>query len=241
MWGEKESAEEKIMEKKYNYVYKIRNKLNDMEYIGVHSTDNLDDEYFGSGIYLKNAIKKYGKENFEKHIIEHYDSRKEALNKEKEIVCVEYVRDKKVYNLVLGGGTIYGRGESIHKFKKGEETQLFIDFSNGLQDKELKQDYENIRIFCVDEYELQNYKKEIEAQKIYYELHYPKDVGSKLRIMITEFAIDTVYDMCKILTNYWNDNRYHKEALGMYKNMLSKNWCNLSNTSIIRIKNPNSD
>lgn len=224
------------IDKKYNYVYRTVNKLNDMEYIGVHSTDNLEDNYIGSGTYLNNAIKKYGRENFKKDIIEFYDSREEAFRKEKEVVCIEYVKNNKVYNLVLGGGNAYGRDVSIKKFKKGEENQLFIDFSNGLKDEGFRKDYDEQQVFYVDEYELENFKKEIAATKLYCELYYKNDIGKKIQIMITEFASDTAFDMCKIVTNYWNDRRYHEDAFKMYKQLLTKNWCNLSNTSIIRIK-----
>ena len=48
-------------------VYIIHNKINSKKYIGSDSNNNP--KYFGSGTYIKKAIKKYGKENFEKVIL----------------------------------------------------------------------------------------------------------------------------------------------------------------------------
>jgi hypothetical protein len=53
----------------FYYIYKITNLVNKKIYIGVHQTKNLNDEYFGSGMLLNRAIKKYGKEFFSREII----------------------------------------------------------------------------------------------------------------------------------------------------------------------------
>ena len=37
-------------------IYKITNLVNDKFYIGKHITDNIEDNYFGSGINVKRAI-----------------------------------------------------------------------------------------------------------------------------------------------------------------------------------------
>ena len=76
-------------------VYKIANNVNGKFYIGVHKTNNIDDNYFGSGLAIKRAIEKYGKECFTKHILHIFDNSKEAFDKEKELV----VLSESSYNL----------------------------------------------------------------------------------------------------------------------------------------------
>ena len=88
---------------KYNYFYKITNKVNGHFYYGIHSTNNLDDGYMGSGHLIKLAIKKYGEENFEKEILKFFDSRKEAANYEAEVVTFSLIKEENCYNIIPGG------------------------------------------------------------------------------------------------------------------------------------------
>lgn len=87
----------------YYIVYKITNKINGKIYIGSHKTKNLNDDYMGSGKYLKRAQDKYGIENFQKEIIFVYDNSKEMYEKEREIVNEEFLKHTRAYNLKLGG------------------------------------------------------------------------------------------------------------------------------------------
>lgn len=68
--------------KKIYFIYKITNKVNGKSYVGKHETYSVDDDYFGSGKILRIAIKKYGKENFHKEIIEFCDNSKDLCDKE---------------------------------------------------------------------------------------------------------------------------------------------------------------
>lgn len=90
-------------QKKYNYFYKITNLLNNHYYYGIHSTDNLDDGYMGSGKRLHYAYKKYGIENFTKEILKYFDTRKDASNYEAEMVTEQLVKDDNCYNCIKGG------------------------------------------------------------------------------------------------------------------------------------------
>lgn len=50
-------------------IYKTTNLINGKAYVGRDYYNNP--AYFGSGLILQNAIRKYGKENFKKEILEH--------------------------------------------------------------------------------------------------------------------------------------------------------------------------
>ncbi|WP_418513715.1 NUMOD3 domain-containing DNA-binding protein [Corallibacter sp.] len=87
----------------YHYTYITVNQLTGQSYIGIHSTDNLDDGYMGSGYRLCNAIKKHGKGNFKTTILQFYPTRKEALKAEEYIVDDTFINFDWTYNLTTGG------------------------------------------------------------------------------------------------------------------------------------------
>lgn len=105
---------------KYYIIYKVVNKINDRYYIGKQVTNNPQDTYMGSGVALKKAIKKYGKENFTKEVL-YYVSDKDALTKKEiEVVNEDVVRDRKSYNLKTGGIGGFSRANA----RKGNKASL---------------------------------------------------------------------------------------------------------------------
>jgi group I intron endonuclease len=81
-------------------IYKTTNLINGKIYIGKDKHNN--ENYLGSGKILKQAIQKYGKENFKKEIIE--ECKDEKLWLEREIYWIEYFNSTKIgYNIALGG------------------------------------------------------------------------------------------------------------------------------------------
>jgi group I intron endonuclease len=83
----------------YGYIYITRNLINGKRYIGQHKSKDWDCKYYGSGKYLKNAIKKYGIENFTCFPLVWAWS-KEELNK----LEIDYIAHyKPEYNIAKGG------------------------------------------------------------------------------------------------------------------------------------------
>lgn len=92
--------------KKFHFVYITTNLINGKQYVGDHSTDNLNDEYLGSGKpVFKNAIKKYGRENFKREILELFETKKEAFNAQEKYINIYKTHvSQRGYNISLSGG-----------------------------------------------------------------------------------------------------------------------------------------
>jgi hypothetical protein len=89
--------------RKYHYIYKTTCKVTGKYYIGMHSTDDLEDGYIGSGKRLWMSIKKHGRENHSCAILEFLPSREELKKREREIVNEGLLNDAKCMNLKVGG------------------------------------------------------------------------------------------------------------------------------------------
>jgi len=113
----------------YYTIYEVRNKVNGKTYIGKHQTDNIYDEYLGSGRILKHAINKYGKDCFEKIVLHVFDNKKDMDDKEAELVTDDEVKNKMIYNLKRGGE---GGWDHIYKNPKIATEVGKKGYDNGL-------------------------------------------------------------------------------------------------------------
>jgi hypothetical protein len=107
------------MSKEYIFTYQTKNLINGKTYIGVHSTNNLDDGYIGNGIVSNGtndsqlkagryrpfvmAVKKYGYENFKIEILSFFDTLEEVYEEEAFLVDYKWVKSQDNYNVALGG------------------------------------------------------------------------------------------------------------------------------------------
>lgn len=117
----------RTVKRKYHYFYKITNNLNDHYYYGIHSTDNLDDGYMGSGTRLRYAYEKHGIENFTKEILKFFETREDAAKYEAEVVNEVLIKDENCYNIVHGGETRTTFGTATVKNQNGNIMQVPID------------------------------------------------------------------------------------------------------------------
>ena len=105
-----------------HYIYKITNVINGKGYIGKHSTNNINDGYFGSGATLKKAISKYGRENFNKVILCFCQSEDELNNMEMREIS-QHGTYGIGYNLTKGGEGKLGYKPTAESVKQGAKSR----------------------------------------------------------------------------------------------------------------------
>ena len=115
------------MEDKYfGFVYETTNLINNKKYIGkcIFKRQNNWESYLGSGIYLKSAVKKYGKENFHREILFLALDEEELNQLEEEVIgLMNAVESSEYYNLkktAIGGDifTTHPQKELIRGMRK---------------------------------------------------------------------------------------------------------------------------
>lgn len=89
--------------KSFHYVYLTVNKINGKKYIGQHSTDNPADVYIGSGRKFLSEVKKYGKPNFEKTILEYAKTADDLDSLETRYIKKYETMYPNGYNMTSGG------------------------------------------------------------------------------------------------------------------------------------------
>lgn len=125
--------------RKHHIIYKTTCLITGKWYIGLHSTDNLNDGYQGSGSKLWKSIKKYGKEQHKTKILEHCPDRETLIQREAQIVTEDMLAQELCMNLMPGGS-------AGPEFKKPttEETLKAISENSKRMWVELKKDPERL-------------------------------------------------------------------------------------------------
>lgn len=92
-----------MSKKTYHFIYKTTNSVNGKYYKGMHSTDDVNDGYVGSGIILSNAVQKYGDDKFTREIIQFADTVEELREMESAYITNEDIVSDTCYNIAMGG------------------------------------------------------------------------------------------------------------------------------------------
>ena len=199
-------------------IYKTTNLINGKIYIG--QSINNDPKYLGSGVFLKNAIEKHGKENFLKEVIDVADSVGE-LN-EKEIYWIEKYNstDKNIgYNLCSGG-----KGLKIYSNKSEEEKEEIFNFLSNANKKAW-----NRKISNISDDDLKNLKKlKSEASKKGWQL--TEEEYKERCKNISEGLINNNFDYSENTKKFWanlDDDRYD-EIINKIRESNKRYWANLS-------------
>jgi hypothetical protein len=98
------------------FIYKTTCLIDGNYYIGQHKGYETDD-YLGSGMELKKAIKKYGEKNFKREILAYANDRIELDLLEAKFVGDKEVKDEKCFNHIPGGGYLIQYGQWSNVFK----------------------------------------------------------------------------------------------------------------------------
>lgn len=110
-------------------VYKTTNTINGKIYVGIHKQkDEKFDGYYGSGLLLYTAIKKYGIENFMRETISICSTWNDARLLEKSIVTEEFCKRTSNYNISvggIGGNTLAGKSIAEKKDIKRRAVEKF--------------------------------------------------------------------------------------------------------------------
>ncbi len=118
-------------------IYKTTNMINDMIYVGQHyQKTSAFDGYLGSGLLIKRAIKKNGKENFIRETIEYCTSA--DLDKRETYWIAELsATNKKIgYNLAVGG-----LGSRGHKVSEEGKRRISKANTGRIVSKELRRKF----------------------------------------------------------------------------------------------------
>lgn len=115
------------------YIYKTTNLVNNKIYIG-QCTKSLEktENYLGSGTAIKQAIMKFGKENFKKEILIKDVSTQEELDSLEEFFITTFKSNEREigYNILKGSSNNFGSGSpmKIESVRKKVSKSLRIRF-----------------------------------------------------------------------------------------------------------------
>lgn len=120
------------MQHKFHFIYKTTCTVSGRYYVGMHSTNDIEDGYLGSGEHVTRSMRKHGRSSHTREIIKFLPDR-DALKKfEKEYITEEMLADPMCMNIAPGGG-----GGRKPGFRHSVSTKAKIAEANQNRDAEV--------------------------------------------------------------------------------------------------------
>ncbi len=123
--------------RKFHFIYKTTCVITGRYYVGMHSTDDMDDGYLGSGRFIVNSVRKHGKENHRREVLELLPTREELRVREGQIVNADLLSDDSCMNLNLGGltGDLKDPTSAREKMRRAKLGKHFPELSRAKKGK----------------------------------------------------------------------------------------------------------
>lgn len=153
------------------HIYLITNKINGKKYIGLSSKTPVQAKnYYGSGALITKAVKKYGKDNFEKEILEdNIESLSFLCERERYYIQIyDAVKSPEYYNIEDGGisSSFWNSVDDTYKEmisdKISKKLKLYF-LNNPMSQRSIDSLNESLRIFYI-----KRIREEIEFYDILY-------------------------------------------------------------------------
>lgn len=126
------------------FVYLTTNLINGKQYIGEHTTRKENDLYLGSGVLLHNAIKKYGRDNFKRTILEYFPDKNSAFLAQAKYILQYNTPTPLGYNLSPTGGlNVQGchTKETCNRISNSQKGKIITNEQRQQISKTLKERY----------------------------------------------------------------------------------------------------
>lgn len=151
----------------------MTNKVNSKIYIGVRSSHKPPekDSYLGSGVQIVAAIKKYGKENFTKEILQTFSDKESMFLAEASIVDTDFAKRRDTYNMCVGGSG-------------GDKMSLHPDRENYI--KKISNTMKNQMLEMTDDERSKKFGNHGESNPFFGKKHTP-ELQEKYRLMACKF------------------------------------------------------
>ena len=111
-------------QKKYHFTYRTTNLVNGRYYLGMHSTNRIDDGYLGSGKRLYYELNKYGRDNFKFEILKQFNSREELVQAEISLITEQDLKNPNCLNCKPGGSGGLSNKEHYNRFVEAGKANL---------------------------------------------------------------------------------------------------------------------